>query len=345
MSPPAPAPDVVIAGRGYVRLRDSESGKEILLPADSELSGEEAERHYRRSSEVMARQVERGKAPWMRPRDSRHALPENVDRGSPYGGQNAVWLVAAADQRGYADHRWGTRGDIEAAGGRVRAGEQGITAVAWHEHARTGQRRAFSMTVFNAEQCDGLPPPGRGTPWRAGAPSPREVIAPVADEMPPEEAFRGQEAYLQHGLRRVGRWTGHPDRLDRPSASAPAGTPDADRERLREEIHALLAGCRLGVGHEPRRHPPATAAAWARALREDPREIYRAAAEAERMLAYAADRARPRVRPPGPPALAAAPAPLADLARGILENPPWDRARCALLRWIRALHARPRPAG
>ena len=81
------APDVVIAGRGYVRLRGSESGREILLPVDSELSVEAAEVRCRRSSEVMARQ------------DERDARPEEVDCGARYGGQNAVEPFGTADQR------------------------------------------------------------------------------------------------------------------------------------------------------------------------------------------------------------------------------------------------------
>ena len=346
MRPAAGAPDVRIGGRGYVRVQVD--GSEMLVPADTELSAEEAENHYRRSSEVMARQVERGKAPWMRPREPGHALPENVDRGSPYRAHNAVWLTSAADYRGYADGRWGTRGDIRRAGGRVRPGEKGITVVTWHRHADTGQRRAFASTVFNAGQCDGLPPPARGrSAWRAAAPSAREILDlaavdhdsrhrprydPERDviELPPEDRFEDPAAYLRAGIRQIGRWTGHSKRLDRETAGAPArdaASPAAAREELRTEIHALLAGCRLGVGHEAARDP-AREAGWARALRDDPREIYLAADSAERMLEYAAQRARPRLRAPPPPPRNAGFTRLGELAGQVLhDNPPWDRSR------------------
>ena len=78
----------------------------------------------------------------------------------------------------------------------------------------------------------------------------------------------------------------------------------------------MLAGCRLGLGHEPSRD------ARLAALRRDPHEIYRAGTEAETMLAWAADRARPQ-----PPKPAHGLTPMADLACNLLENPPWERSR------------------
>ena len=62
-----PPPDAKIGGRGYVRVRgDAQSGRQHLLPTDDEFYAEETARHYRRSSEVMARQIECGRVPWQR---------------------------------------------------------------------------------------------------------------------------------------------------------------------------------------------------------------------------------------------------------------------------------------
>ena len=342
-----PPPDIEIGGRAYVRVRDGRSDRPLLLPADAELSAEEADRHYRRSSQVMARQIERGKAPWQRARDPGFALPENVERRSsrPFRGQNAVWLQAAADHRGYGDRRWGTAASVEQAGGRVRPAERsnGITVLLWRQHWRTYAPRTFAVTVYNAEQCEGLEPADRRPPatWSERQPSARQLLQAADPEhspgarahydadrdrivLPPESAFADERAYLRAGIRQLGPWTGHPTRLASPDHGFPRHVSASAREGLRGEIHAMLAGCRLGLGHEPARDARLEAL-QAAALRQDPHEIYRAGTAAEEMLAWTAERSRPL--PPEPPKPAHGLTPMADLARNLLENPPWERSR------------------
>ena len=133
-------------------MRDGKSGKQLLMPADAELSESAAEEHYRRSSAVMARQIQRGKAPWQLPRDPGAALPENfASTPGLHHDQNAVWLQAAADHRGYSDPRWGTAASV-----RPEERSRGITVLLWREHWHTYAPRVFAVTAYNAEQCDGL---------------------------------------------------------------------------------------------------------------------------------------------------------------------------------------------
>lgn len=341
-----PPPDVEILGRGYVRVRDGVSGKELLLPADTELTEAAAEEHYRRSSEVMALQVERGKAPWQLPRDPGASLPENfASSPRPQRGQNAVWLQAAADHRGYSDPRWGSAAGVELAGGTVRPEERsrGITVLLWREHWQTRAPRVFAVQAFNAEQCDGLPsrdpaviasglpdpPPARQllrAPALDHVPGARPRYEPDLDRivLPPESEFADEQAYLRAGIRQLGHWTGHAKRLARPDQEVPHQGPAAAREALRGEIHAMLAGCRLGLGHEPARDARLEALQAAE-LRRDPREIYRAGSDAEVMLAYSAERAQRRAPEPPKPAHGLASA--AEMARQLQENPPWERSR------------------
>ena len=340
-----PPPDVEIGGRGYVRVRDGKSGKQLLIAADAELSESAAEEHYRRSAEVMARQLERGKAPWQLPRDPGAALPENfAARPGPHRGQNAVWLQAASDHRGYSDPRWGTAASIEQAGGSVRPEEtpRGITVLIWREHWQTYAPRVFAVTAYNAEQCEGLGPRdsaavAHGLPDQ---PAPRQLLQQASLEhapgarghyeadrdrivLPPEAAFADERAYLRAAIRQLGHWTGHAKRLARPDQAVPGATPAA-REALRADIHAMLAGCRLGIGHEPARNARLEALQAAE-LRKDPREIYRAGSDAETMLLYSVDRARQRA--PEPPRPSHGMTSMADMARQLLENPPWERSR------------------
>ena len=346
---PIPPPDVEIGGRGYVRVLDGASGKELLLPADAELTEAAAEKHYRRSSEVMALQIERGKAPWQLPRDPGTALPENFARDPrPHRGQNAVWLQAAADHRGYSDPRWGSAAIIESAGGTVRPEERsrGITVLLWREHWQTRAPRVFAIQAYNAEQCDGLPDRASGAiaSGLPDSPPPRQLLRAAAVDhvrgatpryepeldrivLPPESEFADEQAFLRAGIRQLGHWTGHQNRLDRETlhwATDQPGTPEAAREELRGEIHAMLAGCRLGIGHEPQRDGQ-RAERLASALRVDSHEIYRAGSDAEVMLAYSAERAR--ARPPEPPKPHHGFTSAAEMARQLQENPPWERSR------------------
>ena len=71
------------------------------------------------------------------------------------------------------------------------------------------------------------------------------------------------------------------------------GSPEYAREELRAEISAMMTGERVGVGHDPQRGG-AYVENWVKVLEEDPREIHRAAAEAQRMSDYLIGRVRGR---------------------------------------------------
>jgi len=76
-------------------------------------------------------------------------------------------------------------------------------------------------------------------------------------------------------------WTGAPGRLDRDLAH-PFGSAGYAREELRAEISSLIVGTEIGVGHDPSRHA-AYVGSWIKALESDPQEIFRAAADAEKI--------------------------------------------------------------
>ena len=254
-----------------------------LVRADLEITAV-SEEHYRRASELLAKQIERGQAPWMIRRDPDHALPESLS-GRPETGPNAVWLAAAADSRGYSDPRWGTEEAIEREGGKVRSGETDTTALQWRfagKDERTGETwetRVFRVPVYNAQQCEGLPDyDAGGTGW-SHHPSPGKILAvPEVGlsavgrarydfardriELPDPERFADRQAYHRTAIHEVGHWTGHPSRLNRAT---------------------LAQG--VAEGHDPSRHAR-FGGEWAAALRGDPREIYRAAHSAERISRY-----------------------------------------------------------
>lgn len=162
--------------------------------------------------------------------------------------------------------------------------------------------RVWSAAVFNARQIDGLPPlPDRPTApeWerhercerilensqvvihhRAGD---RAFYQVTTDQivLPERGQFPTADRYYATGLHELGHATGHPSRLAR-DLSHPFGSEGYAREELRAEIASLMLGEQLQIGHDPSRHA-AYVGSWIKALEEDPREIFQAAADAEKI--------------------------------------------------------------
>ena len=174
-------------------------------------------------------------------------------------------------------------------------------------------------TVFNVEQADGLKLPDRAAPtpeWEAqqnverviranGVPI-REVNGDRAyynmprDEivLPERSQFKTAEGYYQTALHEVGHSTGHESRMNRESLQQGIkegfGSEAYAREELRAEISAMMSSDRLGVAYEPQ-HGTAYVKGWVEVLKDDPKEIHKAAAEAGRISDYvceAPERAR-----------------------------------------------------
>lgn len=167
--------------------------------------------------------------------------------------------------------------------------------------------RRFEARVFNAAQIDGLPPlPARPeASWdrheraeallRASGAAIRHVGGDRAyydslqDRITLPEAgqFASADRYYQTALHELGHWTGHPTRLARDLAH-PYGSTEYAREELRAEIASLMVGAELGIGHDPGRCA-AYVQSWIKALQEDPREIIRAAGDAQTARAFILD--------------------------------------------------------
>ena len=92
--------------------------------------------------------------------------------------------------------------------------------------------------------------------------------------------------------------SGHPDRLNRatPVEGIREGvsSPQYAREELRAEISSMITGDRLQLVQDSSRHA-AHVGHWIQTLKDDPREIYRAAQDAQVMSDYVLDRTRERV--------------------------------------------------
>jgi antirestriction protein ArdC len=166
--------------------------------------------------------------------------------------------------------------------------------------------KVFSAVVYNGEQIEGLPPLQIKTPdWdrheRAEAvlaasrveirhdQADRAFYRPATDRihLPPRSSFKTADRFLATALHELAHPTGHPSRLDRDLAH-PFGSVGYAKEELRAEIASLTIGDRLGIVHDPGQHA-AYVKSWVQVLKEDPKEILRAARDADKIAGYVLD--------------------------------------------------------
>ena len=164
--------------------------------------------------------------------------------------------------------------------------------------------RAFFSAVFNAQQIDGLPllQPRKEQEWdpveRAEnilqasgavirhAEMNRAFYRPATDSihLPEKGQFPNSSNYYATALHELGHWTGHESRLARDLVH-PFGSEGYAKEELRAEIASMILGDELGIGHDPGQHA-SYVGSWIKALQDDPQEIFRAAAAAEKIQDY-----------------------------------------------------------
>lgn len=205
--------------------------------------------------------------------------------------------------------------------GRPARDDQGRPVYQQHEKPRPVIR---AYTVFNVEQTRGLdlPPQERNAvpDWKAhetaealidGSKVPIRHVpgnvayySPKADQivLPERGQFATPADYYGTALHELSHASGHKDRLDRDTfhqgTKGGFGSPGYAREELRAEISAMMTGERIGIGHLPRDghgHGESYVANWIKALENDPREIHRAAGEADRISRYLIEPVRERV--------------------------------------------------
>ena len=127
---------------------------------------------YNKITARIVADLERGVRPWMQPWSAAHAAGRITrplrHNGVPYKGINVVMLWSAAVEKGYACPLWLTFRQALELGGNVRKGERGelvvyanrITRTETDDNGEETEREISFLkgyTVFNAEQCDGLP--------------------------------------------------------------------------------------------------------------------------------------------------------------------------------------------
>lgn len=179
------------------------------------------------------------------------------------------------------------------------------------EEVKLDRPRVVTYNLFNAQQIDGLPPkeiPPKLEAWERHAKaeaiingiqkqgltivhqaSDRAYYSPSDDRivMPERGQFETADLYYATLLHEIGHATGHQSRLHR-DLSGGFGSISYAKEELRAEISSMIIGQQLQIGHDPSRHH-AYLQSWVKVLENDPKEIFRAVKDADKISNYLMD--------------------------------------------------------
>jgi len=174
------------------------------------------------------------------------------------------------------------------------------------EVVRLDKPQVFFSVVFNAQQFEGMPPIEKtikpieewerhqlaenilnnsGVPIR-NVNGDRAYYNVGTDQitMPERSQFDSSDKYYATALHELGHATGHPSRLKR-DLTGGFGSENYAKEELRAEIASMMLGQELQIGHDPSQHV-AYLKSWVKVLEEDPKEIFRATRDADKIMDY-----------------------------------------------------------
>jgi antirestriction protein ArdC len=277
---------------------------------------------YQEITDKILAELEAGRVPWVQPWAAASAplqMPRNARTGRRYSGINVLILWDAVIRGGFAHQAWLTFRQALALGGHVRKGARGVTIVYAHRFVPDAARRAASaetrapdtimflkrFTVFNLDQCEGLPetlapapPPvpdaliapqaaaliaATGADFRIGGD--RAFYAPAQDyvQTPRPDAYFEPINWHRTAFHELAHWTGHGTRLGRDQSGA-FGSPAYAREELVAEMAGAFVCAALGIAPTVRHAD--YIGEWLQVLRSDARAVVRAASAASKAADY-----------------------------------------------------------
>jgi len=286
--------------------------------------------HYQEVTDKIVAALEAGTPPWRRGWDrndaaamSGFASPCNGITRRQYRGVNR--LVLGMDPRVLetGDPRFLSYDQAKEKGWQVRKGEKSTLVYFFKviEVEKEGVQIASddkktvpflrAYPVFHASQIDGIVPwlaaTPREAPWRT--PEAVQIIAvnsgvtiehhgdrayyaPLRDKimMPPQAAFRSAESYSATLLHELGHSSAHPDRLSRWGAlKNKFGSNMYAMEELRAELGSAYACGELSITSTLENHA-SYLATWIECLKKDSKEIFRVAADAQKIADWVLER-------------------------------------------------------
>jgi antirestriction protein ArdC len=277
---------------------------------------------YSRVTSRIVEQLERGVRPWHQPWNAEHAAGSITrplrHNGQPYKGINILMLWDAAEQQGFAFPIWLTFLQIKHLGGSVRKGQRGspvvyankFTTAKHDDDGEEIEEEHFFLkeyTVFNVEQCDGLPeqfsqlaesPKGNGeriahaeaffanTGAKIEYGGNRAYYAIDSDSIriPLRETFRDSESHASTVAHELTHWTRHPSRLNRAFGQKRWGDEGYAIEELVAELGAAFLCADLSITPDVREDHASYVHSWLKVLKGDKRAIFKAASDASKAV-------------------------------------------------------------
>jgi antirestriction protein ArdC len=278
---------------------------------------------YDEITDKIIAELEAGRVPWVQPWGTAAArtplaMPRNASSTRQYTGVNVLILWGAVIEHGFAGQSWLTFRQALSLGGHVRKGERGTTVVYADRFIPDDEKKRAAetgedaqaipflkrFTVFNTDQCDGLPeeiatvgppPPGMieprvealikatGIDFRIGGN--RAFYRPSEDyvQVPPPAAYFQPIDWHRTALHELGHASGHHSRLNR-DLSGTFRSKKYAFEELIAELCAAFSCASLGI--VPTVRHADYIGSWLEVLHEDNRAIVRAASQASKAADY-----------------------------------------------------------
>ncbi|QDU45209.1 DNA primase TraC [Symmachiella dynata] len=279
---------------------------------------------YTQVTNRIVAELERGVRPWLKPWNAEHAAGRITrplrHNGQYYLGINILMLWASAEMQGFACPIWLTFQQAKELGGHVHKGEQASPVVYASTFKKTdkneeGQELEEEIpflkqySVFNVEQCEGLPqhfyalaePPketleriahaetffaNTGAKIEHGGNRAYYAIATDSVRMPPFETFRDAESHAATLAHELTHWTKHPSRLDRDLGRKRFGDEGYAMEELVAELGSAFLCADLRITPELREDHASYIHSWLKVLKDDKRAIFTAASLASKAVDY-----------------------------------------------------------
>ncbi|CAM5631863.1 MAG: zincin-like metallopeptidase domain-containing protein [Sphingobium sp.] len=267
-------------------------------------------------------ELEAGRVPWVQPWASAKAplqMPHNASSSRCYSGINILILWHAVVSRGFSSNAFLTFRQALELGGNVCKGATGTTVVYAHRFTPGDERRQAAeegrtpgtipflkrFTVFNLDQCEGLPDAytaaiprpdpdqilpeaealikATGADFRIGGDQAYYDVANDRVCVPPPSRYFDPINWNRTAFHELGHWTGSKERLDR-DQSGRFGSETYGREELVAEMAGAFVCAALGI--EPTVRHSDYIGAWLDIMRADDRAIVRAASAASKAADY-----------------------------------------------------------
>ena len=276
---------------------------------------------YEIITERIMEKLEKGEIPWHKPWTAAD-WPKNLVSKKEYRGIN-VFLLGCQK---YSNPYWVSFKQAGELGGSIKAGEKSTMVVFWKQFSvkdkdsegTEGKEKQIPLLryyrVFNVDQCEGLegkvPEIENKREFQPleicekileGMPNkpeikfqePRAYYTPIEDfvNMPKPETFDSEEFYYSVLFHELGHSTGHEKRLGRKKMGewTNFGSEKYSKEELVAEMTAAFLCGKSGIENQTIDNSASYIQSWLKVLKNDPKMVVLAAAQAQRAADYIQD--------------------------------------------------------